>query len=95
MYIVYKGWVGAPMGVGMKYSKPFACICKHTATPIHIWRGCPAEVGYLTVSAYECFLDLGFALQPVSYSLQSGQRSHPNPSTLDVDTLRQDWSANV
>ena len=25
---------------------------------------------------------LGFALQPVSYSLQSWQRSHPNSSTL-------------
>ena len=40
------GWEG----VGIKYSKPFACICKHTATCIRIWRGCPAEVGYLTVS---------------------------------------------
>ena len=36
--------------VGIKYSKPFVCICKHTATRIRIWRGCPTEVGYLTVS---------------------------------------------
>ena len=38
------------MGVGINYSKPFVCICKHTATRIPIWRGCPAEVGNLTVS---------------------------------------------
>ena len=40
------GWVG----VGIKYSKPFVCICNHTATRIRLWRGCPAEVGNLTVS---------------------------------------------
>ena len=44
------GWIGW-VGVGIKYSKPFVCICKHTATRIRIGRGCPAEVGYLPVSA--------------------------------------------
>ena len=38
------------MGVGIKNSKSFVCICKHTATRIRIWRGCLAEVVYLTVS---------------------------------------------
>ena len=38
---------------------------------------------------------LGFALQPVSYSLQSWQRLHPNSSNLDGYTLRQNWSANL
>ena len=37
-------------GVGIKYSKPFVRICKHTATRIRIERGCPAEVDYLLVS---------------------------------------------
>ena len=32
----------------------------------------------------ECFLALGFALQTVSYSLQSWQRSHPNSRTLNL-----------
>ena len=51
------GWVGVYkvadqfwVGVCIKYSKPFVCICKHTATRIRILRGCTAEVGYLTVS---------------------------------------------
>ena len=39
--------------IGIKYSKPFVCTCKHTATRIRIWRGYPAEVraevGYLAV----------------------------------------------
>ena len=61
------GLIGG-VGVGIKYSKPFVCICKHSATCIRIWRGCPAEVGCLPVS-----VALGFALQPVSYSLQSRQ----------------------
>ena len=39
------------------------------------------------------FLALGFALQPVSYLLQSRQCSHPNPSNLDRYTHCQDWSA--
>ena len=42
----------------------------------------------------ECFLALGFALLPVSYSLQSRQRPQPNPRTLDEYTPHQYWSAN-
>ena len=53
------GWVGA----GVKYSKPFVCICKHTATRMRVWRGCPAG-RWLTHG--ECFLALGLAPQPVS-----------------------------
>ena len=42
----------------------------------------------------ECFLALGFALPPVSYSLQSRQRPQPNPRTLGEYTPHQYWSAN-
>ena len=42
-----------------------------------------------------CFLALGFALQPVSYSLQSRHRPHPNSSNLDEYALCQNWSANL
>ena len=36
------GWIGW-VGVGIKFSKPFVCICKHTATRIRMaglpsWR---------------------------------------------------------
>ena len=48
-------------------------ICKHTATRIRICRFPPGE----------CFLALGFALLPMSYSLQSQQRPQPDPRTLD------------
>ena len=41
------------------------------------------------------FLALSFALQPVSYSLQSRQRPHPDSSNLDGCTLRQNWSAHL
>ena len=34
---------------------------------------------------------LGFALQPVSYSLQSRQRPQPNSGNLDGYTLCQNW----
>ena len=69
---------------------PFVCICKHTATRIRIWRGCPAGGRF---PPGECFLVLGFALLPVS-SLQSRQRPQPNPRTLDEYTPHQYWSAN-
>ena len=78
------GWVG----VGIKYSKPFVCICKHAATRIRvrIWRGCPAGGRF---PPGECFLALGFALPPVSYwsanftrhftfAYQSRQRVNPS-----------------
>ena len=84
------GWIGW-VGVGIKYSKPFDCICKHTAARIRILRGCPAGGRF---PPGECFLALGFALLPVSYSLQSRQRPQPDPRTLDEFTPRQYWSAN-
>ena len=83
------GWIGW-VGVGIKYSKPFVCICKHTATRIRIWRGCPAGGRF---PHGECFLALCFALPPVSYSLQSRQRPQTNPRTLDEHTHCQNWSA--
>ena len=55
------GWIGW-VGVGIQYSKPFVCICKHTATRIRIWRGCPGGGRF---PPGECFLALGFALLPV------------------------------
>ena len=79
------GW----MDVGMKCSKLFVCICKHTATRIRIRRGGPSEVGYLMVSASWPSALHKFALQPVSYSLQSRQRPHPKSSNLDGYALRQ------
>ena len=36
-----KLWVDRLGGCRLKYSTPFDCICKHTATRIRIWRGCP------------------------------------------------------
>ena len=68
-----------------KILKPFVCICKHTATRIRICRGCPAG-GRLPHGT--CFPALGFALQPVSYSMQAVMATlsycpHPNSSTLD------------
>ena len=58
-------------------------MCKHTATRIRIWWGCPAG-GRLPHG--KCFLALGFALQTVYYSLQSRQHAPtvpaPTPETL-------------
>ena len=56
---------------------------------IRVWAslGCMGLGGFWGACGYglsgECFQALGFARQPVSYSLQSWQRSHPNSSTLD------------
>ena len=45
-----EGWIGW-VGVGIKYSKPLVCICKHTATRIRIYGGAAQlEVGSITVS---------------------------------------------
>ena len=86
------GWVG----VGIKYRKPFVCICKHTATRIRIWRGCPAEVraevGYLAVrfswpSALHC--------NPCPAPCSPGNLPNPTPEPLMDITLRQDWSATL
>ena len=57
------GWIGW-VGVGIKYSKPFDCICKHTAARIRILRGCPAGGRFppgecflaLALHCYLCFL---------------------------------------
>ena len=71
------GLIGG-VGVVINYSKLFVCICKHTASRIRIWRGCPVEVGYHTY-----FLALGFALQPISCSLQVTATSPtPTPGPL-------------
>ena len=69
----------------------FVCICKHTATRIRIWQGCPAGGRF---PPGECFPALGFALLPLSYVLQSRQHPQPDPRTLDEYTPRQYWSAN-
>ena len=74
--------------VGIKYSKPLVCLCKHTAIHVRIWRGCPAG-GRLPHVTY--FLALSFALQPVSYSLQSRQRC----PTVPTPTPTQNWSATL
>ena len=81
------GWIGW-VGVGIKYSKPFVCICKHTA----YGGAAKLKVGWFPPG--ECFLALGFALLPVSYSFQSRQRHQPDPRTLNEYTPRQYWSAN-
>ena len=70
------GWVGA--GVKYRYSKPFVCICKHTATRMRVWRGCPAG---RRLTHGECSWPSALHLSPCPYSLQSLQ-------------LSQDWSAN-
>ena len=57
------GWV--------KYSKSFVCICKHTATRIRIWRGCPAEVGAA----------VGYLA--VRFSWLSALHCNPCPAPLD------------
>ena len=82
------------VGVGNKYSKPFVCICKHTATRIHIWRGCPAEVraevGYLVVRfSWLSALHCNPCPAPCSPS------PNPTPGHLMDITLRQDWSATI
>ena len=56
----------------------------------YAWWGCPAG-GRFPPGEY--FLALGFALLPVSYSLQFRQRPQPNPRTLDEYTPHQYWSA--
>ena len=72
------------VGVGIKYSKPFVCICKHTAT--RVWRGCPAEVraevGYLAVHFP------GSRLCTPTHVLLPGP--NPTPGHLTDITLRQD-----
>ena len=82
------GWIGW-LGIGIKFSKPF--VCKHIATRIRIWRGCPAGGRF---PPGECFLALGFALSPVASSLQSRQCPQPDPRTLDEYTPRPYWSDN-
>ena len=61
------------VGVCIKYSKPFVCICKHTG--IRIWRGCPVEVGYSTwPSALHC--------NPCPAPCSPGNVPHPTPGPL-------------
>ena len=56
---------------------------------------CGARVAAHLLSALTTVtVALGFALLPVSYSLQSRQRPQPNPRTLDEYTPHQYWSAN-
>ena len=79
------------MGVGIKYSKPFVCICKHTATRIRIWQGCPAEVGNLMVSvSWPSALHCNPCPTPCSPG-----NVNPTPAPLMDITLRQDWSATL
>ena len=61
-------------------------ICKHK----HVLHT-TSKKKYSIKSIMNYFLALGFALQPMSCSLQSLQRPQPNPRTLDGFTLCQDW----
>ena len=59
-------------------------------TRIRIWRGCPAEVGNLTVS-----VSWPSAVSRVLLPAVPATSPPQHPSTLDGNTLRQDWSATV
>ena len=71
----------------------FSHLSAYASTQPHAYAyggaaGCPAGGRF---PPGECFMALGFALLPVSYSLQSRQ---PDPRTPDEYTPRQYWSAN-
>ena len=81
------GLIGC-VGVGINYSKPFVCICKHTR--IRFWQGCPAEVGNLKVSvSWPSALHCNTCPTPCS----PGNVPTPTPEHLMGITLCQDWSA--
>ena len=79
------GLIGG-VGVGIKYSKPFVCICRHTATRIRIGRGCPAEVGYLPVSAS---WPSALHCNPCPTHCSPGNVPTPTPATLmDIPSVK-------
>ena len=92
-----EGWIGW-VGVGIKYSKPLVCICKHTATRIRIYGGAAQlEVGSITVSvswpsALQCNPVLIIIIIIKGHSLRRAclqpatitQNSKPRPPTTNA-----------
>ena len=90
IYIIYIRYV--PYIYVVDNNTPFVCICKHTAT--RIWRGCPANVGYLPVSvSWPSALHCNPC--PPHCSPGNVPTSTPGQPSLRASALCQDWSANV